>query len=139
MGNTQGSSAQNAKAFHFTPTSNHHTARERKHQISKLVKVNMSIKSNRQRESTDVLAKITPGMSKLNAHSPAPNPFKLIQDQKNAMNLPTLNFDNGAANKWLDGVITKITEENKDVDFFSKQIKIVKSDGSKVDINEALI
>ena len=95
----------------------------------------MSTKSNDERESTDVLAKITPGMSKLNTSSPAPNPFMLIQDQKNVMNLPTLNFDNGTASKWLDGKINKMTEENKDsVDFFAK---IMQPDGSKVDMNEA--
>lgn len=56
------------------------------------------------------------------------------------MNLPTLNFDKESANKWLETEISKMTDEKNDfVDFFSKQMKIVQPDGSKVDMNEALI
>jgi len=86
----------------------------------------MKSKVNDEEQSNDILAKITPGMTKLNAFSPAPNPFKMIEDQKNVMSLPTLNFDGESPIKWLDGEINKMTEDNKDfVDFFSKQMKIV--------------
>ena len=56
------------------------------------------------------------------------------------MNLPTLNFDKESANKWFETEISKMTDEKNDfVDFFSKQMKIVQPDGSKVDMNEAFI
>lgn len=57
------------------------------------------------------------------------------------MNLPTLNFDKESANKWFETeIIGKMTDEKNDfVDFFSKQMKIVQPDGSKVDMNEALM
>lgn len=40
----------------------------------------MNSKVNDEEKSNDVLAKITPGMSKLNGYAPAPNPFKMIED-----------------------------------------------------------
>ena len=67
--------APNAKAFQINTNL---TARERKHHISRHVKVNMKV--NDEEKSSDVLAKITPGMSKLNGYAPAPNPFKMIDD-----------------------------------------------------------
>ena len=49
----------------------------------------------------------------------------MIEDQKNVMSLPTLNFDAESPIKWFDGEISKMAEDNKDfVDFFSKQMKI---------------